>query len=85
MHEAASYYKDFGFDIGEIEKPIHYWWGTRDMSVVEAHAREVEQKAQRPVMHYQKGEGHLSLYLKCFSEAIQTIALTAATHTASGS
>jgi pimeloyl-ACP methyl ester carboxylesterase len=84
VHEAASYYNDFGFDIREIEQPIHYWWGTKDMSVVEAHAREVEQKAQRPVMHYLKNEGHLSLYLKCFGEAIQTIALSHATHTIAG-
>ncbi|RYF87024.1 MAG: alpha/beta hydrolase [Chitinophagaceae bacterium] len=76
VHEAASYYKDFDFDIGEIQQPIHYWWGTKDMSVVEAHAREIEQKAQRPIMHYREDEGHLSLYLKCFGEAIQTIALS---------
>jgi pimeloyl-ACP methyl ester carboxylesterase len=81
VHEAASYYKDFRFDINEIEPPIHYWWGTKDMSVVEAHAREIEQKAQRPIMHYLQNEGHLSLYLKCFGEAIQTIALSHATHT----
>ena len=85
VHEAASYYKDFGFDISKIEKPIHYWWGTKDMSVVEAHARELERRAQRPVMYYREDEGHLSLYLKCFAEAIQTIALSHATHTISGS
>jgi len=84
VHEAVSYYKEFGFDIQEIDKPIHYWWGTKDMSVVEAHAREVEQKAQRPIMHYREGEGHLSLYVNYFNEAIQTIALSHATHTTSG-
>jgi pimeloyl-ACP methyl ester carboxylesterase len=84
VHEAVSYYRDFGFSIADIALPIHYWWGTKDMSVAEAHAREIEQKAQRPVMHFLEGEGHLSLYLKCFTEAIQTIALTNATHTISG-
>ncbi|HYO23123.1 MAG TPA: alpha/beta hydrolase, partial [Flavisolibacter sp.] len=85
VHEAASYYKDFQFSVSEIVQPIHYWWGTKDMSVVEAHAREVEQKAQRPILHYLPDEGHLSLYLKCFGEAIRTIALSHATHTVSGS
>lgn len=80
VHEAQSYFREFGFSISEIVQPIHYWWGTKDMSVVEAHAREVEQKAQRPIMHYLQDEGHLSLYLKCFSEAVQTIALSHATH-----
>jgi pimeloyl-ACP methyl ester carboxylesterase len=84
VQEAASYFNDFGFAVNEIEQPIHYWWGTKDMSVVEAHAREIEQKAQRPILHYLQEEGHLSLYLKCFSEAIQTIALTHATHTTAG-
>jgi hypothetical protein len=84
VHEAASYYKDFDFDISEIQQPIHYWWGTKDMSVVEAHAREIERKAQRPIMHYRKDEGHLSLYLKCFTEAIDTIALSHPTHKVSG-
>jgi pimeloyl-ACP methyl ester carboxylesterase len=84
VHEAASYFKDLQFSVSEIAQPIHYWWGTRDMSVVEAHAREIEQKAQRPIMHYREDEGHLSLYIKCFNEAIQTIALSHATHTVSG-
>ncbi|HUC82314.1 MAG TPA: alpha/beta hydrolase [Flavisolibacter sp.] len=84
VHEAMSYYKNFGFVLGEIEKPIHYWWGTKDMSVAEAHAREIERKAKRPVMHYREDEGHLSLYLKCFGEAIETIALSHATHTTAG-
>ena len=83
VHEAALYYKDFNFRIEEITQPIHYWWGTRDMSVAQAHAREIEQQAQRPVMHYREDEGHLSLYIKCFNDAIQTIYLSHATHTVS--
>ena len=83
VHEAALYYKQFDFAINEIEQPIHYWWGTKDMNVVEAHAREIEQNAQRPIMHYRKDEGHLSLYIKCFNEAIQTIALSHAMQTTS--
>ena len=80
VHEAASYFKKFSFAVENIVQPIHYWWGTKDMSVVEPHAREIEQKAQRPVMHYLNDEGHLSLYLKCFGEAIQTIALEHSIH-----
>jgi pimeloyl-ACP methyl ester carboxylesterase len=83
VHEASSYFEDFQFSVSEIPQPIHYWWGTKDMSVVEAHAKEIEQKAKRPIIHYREGEGHLSLYIKCFPEAIQTIALSHATHTVS--
>ena len=83
VHEAVSYYKETGYSIADIEQPIHYWWGTKDMSVAEAHAREIEQKAQKPVMHYLQDESHLSVYIKCFPEAVKTIALAHTTSTIS--
>jgi pimeloyl-ACP methyl ester carboxylesterase len=73
VHEAASYFKNTGYAIGKIEQPIHYWWGTADRSVVEAHAKEVEQNAPNAVMHYREDEGHLSLYINAFAEALQVI------------
>lgn len=73
VHEAASYFSKPGYDVKNIQQPIHYWWGTADMSVVELHAKEVEQNASNAVMHYLKGEGHLSLYINSFAEALQTI------------
>ncbi|WP_121352530.1 alpha/beta fold hydrolase [Flavisolibacter nicotianae] len=83
VHEAAMYFSDYGFSVNNIQQPIHYWWGTMDMSVVELHALEVAQKAPQPVMHYREGEGHLSLYVRCFGEALQAIAQANATCTSS--
>jgi len=74
VQEANLYFSPYGFPLSDIQQTIHYWWGTLDMSVVELHAREVEQKALHPVMHYREGEGHLSLYIKCFAEALEEIA-----------
>jgi pimeloyl-ACP methyl ester carboxylesterase len=74
VHEAGMYFSNYSFAVNDIQQPIHYWWGTLDMNVVELHAREVEQNALHPVMHYREGEGHLSLYVKCFGEALQAIA-----------
>lgn len=74
VHEARMYFDEYNFSVKDIQQPIHYWWGTLDMNVVELHAREIEQHAQRPVMHYREGEGHLSLYVNYFGEALQTIA-----------
>lgn len=73
VHEAASYFKDPGYDIKTIQQPIHYWWGTADMNVVEGHATEIEYNAPNAVMHYRENEGHLLLYIKSFGEALQTI------------
>jgi pimeloyl-ACP methyl ester carboxylesterase len=84
VHEAASYFNETGYDIKTIQQPIHYWWGTADMSVVELHAKEVEQSAPNAVMHYLQNEGHLSLYINCFAEALQTIVSAKAFHLSSG-
>jgi pimeloyl-ACP methyl ester carboxylesterase len=84
VHEAGMYFGDYGFSIKDLQQPIHYWWGTKDTAVVELHAREIEQNALHPVMHYREGEGHLSLYVKCFSEALQAIAQDNANRISSG-
>lgn len=73
VHEAISYFSKTGYALEKIHQPIHYWWGTADMAVVELHAKEVEQNAPNAVMHYREGEGHLSLYIKSFAEALQVI------------
>lgn len=74
VQEAGSYFHPFGFRVNDIRQPIHYWWGTLDRSVVERHAKEVEATAKKAIMHYREGEGHLSLYLKAFEEALREIA-----------
>lgn len=84
VHEAANYSRDYGFSLKDIVQPIHYWWGTLDMAVVELHALEIEQHAQHAVMHYREGEGHLSLYVNYFGEALQAISRAAATGTDAG-
>lgn len=72
VHEAASYFRKPGYDIKKIKQPFHYWWGTADMSVAELHALEAA-KAPNAVVHYRENEGHLSLYINCFEEALQTL------------
>jgi pimeloyl-ACP methyl ester carboxylesterase len=72
VHEARSYFGDFGFDVSAIRQPVHYWWGTSDMTVIRLHAEAIENKAQHPVMHFREKEGHLSLYVNCMQEIIGT-------------
>jgi pimeloyl-ACP methyl ester carboxylesterase len=74
IYEAQSYFKGFGFSLSEIKQPVHYWWGTLDMSVSRVHAEAVEQLVPGAVMHYWENEGHLSMYIKGFPEALQLIA-----------
>ena len=73
VYEARSYYRPFGFLLSEIQQNVHYWWGTLDMSVSRVHAEAVEKMVPRAVMHYREKEGHLSMYIKGFPEAIQQL------------
>lgn len=74
LHEARAYYHPFGFSLAAIQQPVHYWWGTKDMSVIRLHAEAVEAEAPAAVMHYREEEGHLSLYVHHFREVLQTMA-----------
>lgn len=73
LHEARNYYKEFGFNISEVKKPVHYWWGTRDMTVIRLHAEAVERYVSSGTVHYKEREGHFSLYLNCFRDVLQLI------------
>lgn len=73
VHEANLYYKPFGFSLYHIRQPVHYWWGTKDMSVIRLHAETLEKEVPHSVMHYREHEGHLSVFLKCFREALEAM------------
>jgi pimeloyl-ACP methyl ester carboxylesterase len=74
VQEAALYFNKTGYDIAQLQQPIHYWWGTADNVVPVVHPKAIEDKAPNATMHYKKGEGHLSIYIHCFEEVLQTIA-----------
>jgi pimeloyl-ACP methyl ester carboxylesterase len=73
VQEAANYFKDPDINLENIDVPVHYWWGTKDMSVVIHHAQEVERKVPGSKMYYREGEGHFSLYINSWAEVIQMI------------
>jgi pimeloyl-ACP methyl ester carboxylesterase len=71
VHEARTYFNDFGFSLSAIQQPIHYWWGLEDMTVIRLHAEAIEQQVLNAVMHYREKEGHVSLYVNAFEEILQ--------------
>jgi pimeloyl-ACP methyl ester carboxylesterase len=73
VYEAANYFKDPGYELSGISVPVHYWWGTKDMSVIIRHAQEIESGVKNSTMYYREGEGHLSLYINCWAEIIYMI------------
>jgi pimeloyl-ACP methyl ester carboxylesterase len=74
--EARMYFNDPGFDLAVITQPIHYWWGSEDKNVTKIHLQTLKETAPNSVIHYKKGEGHLSIYVKYFEEVLRTIAST---------
>lgn len=75
VHEAAIYFNETGYTLSQINQPIHYWWGTKDNTVTKVHAKAVEQQVPNSVMHYKQNEGHLSVYVNCFEEVLETITM----------
>ncbi|MBD0331888.1 MAG: alpha/beta hydrolase, partial [Chitinophagaceae bacterium] len=73
VFEAKSYYNEFGFQLSKIQQPVHFWWGTEDMTVIRLHAEAVERQIPNSVMHYKNGEGHLSVYVNYMKEVFQEI------------
>lgn len=76
VYEARLYFQNFAFQLSQIEQPVHYWWGTDDDSVIRLHAEAVERQVKNSVLHYMEGEGHLSIYIHCFKDILQTIKAT---------
>ena len=74
VYEAQLYFKDLGYRLNEIRQPLHVWWGTSDNAVIRLHAEAIEKQVPNAVMHYKKDEGHLSIYINYFEEALKTIA-----------
>jgi hypothetical protein len=52
---------------------VHYWWGDEDNVVIRLHPEAVEQQVPDHIMHYKHNEGHLSIYIHCMEEVLETI------------
>lgn len=76
VYEARLYFKKFGFNLSEIQQPVHFWWGTNDNVVIREHALAVEEEVAKSVMHYKQNEGHLSIYINHIEDILKTIEAT---------
>ncbi len=74
VKEAASYFNDFGFALASISQPVHYWWGSNDVEVINRHPQAIEQQIPNHFMYYKEGEGHVSIYIKYIKEVLEAIA-----------
>jgi len=73
VYEAALYFKHPGYDLSRITQPVHFWWGYHDKAITKIHAQELEKQVSNSIMHYKENEGHLSIYINCMEEVLETI------------
>lgn len=52
----------WGFDLDEIDMPVHIWQGDADVNVPPSHARRYEREIPETTTHFTDDDGHLLLY-----------------------
>jgi pimeloyl-ACP methyl ester carboxylesterase len=73
VYEAQLYFRDFPFDLRNIEVPVSFWWGDQDNVVQQVHAKAIEEQVQNHKIYYKPNEGHFSIYIHFFEEVLQKI------------
>ncbi len=63
LDDDLAFVSPWGFELGEIVRPVTLWQGTDDLMVPVAHGRWLASHVPGVVPHIQDGEGHLSVAL----------------------
>jgi pimeloyl-ACP methyl ester carboxylesterase len=74
VKEAADYFNDFGYSLASISQPVHYWWGSKDVEVINRHPQAIEQQISNHKLYHKEGEGHVSIYIRYVDEVLDVIA-----------
>ena len=61
MDDDLAFVRHWGFEIGEINKPVELWQGNDDLMVPHAHGYWLESKIPTAKLNFVPGEGHISL------------------------
>ncbi len=66
------YLEDWGFDLADIQTPIHIWHGKRDRNFPWSYAQQVAAMIPHAIPHWSEEEGHYSLPVMRVREIIET-------------
>jgi len=61
IDDDLAFVRDFGFDIGAIDKPVVIWQGDDDFMVPKAHSNWLAQHIPGSQLRFVPGHGHISL------------------------
>ena len=73
VQEAQLYFAPYPYSLADLQTPVHFWWGTEDNVVTYIHAKRLERQLPNATPHYKPGEGHLSVYVNGFAEALAVL------------
>jgi len=63
----------WGFDVADIERPVHLFYGDADLSVPPAHGAWLSSHVPGARTHRRKDEGHVSIYVEHADELAEVI------------
>jgi pimeloyl-ACP methyl ester carboxylesterase len=68
-----AFLKDWGFDVGSIERPVTIWQGAQDRFVPASHGEWLAAHVHRARAHLCPEHGHLSLMLGAYEEILDDL------------
>jgi pimeloyl-ACP methyl ester carboxylesterase len=69
--------RPWGFELAELNRPVHLWFGTADRIVPVAQGRHLASLLPNPVVHEIPGEGHLLIFAQ-FDDILSSLASSVA-------
>jgi pimeloyl-ACP methyl ester carboxylesterase len=63
----------WGFDVTDVERPVHLFYGDADLMVPPTHGAWLEAHVPGAVTHRHKDEGHLSIYVEYIDELAEVL------------
>ena len=76
MHEGALYAGDWGFKLGEVNRPIRLWQGEQDTNVPAAMGRFQARHLPDCQATFYPADGHISIIVNHAAEILMALSLS---------
>jgi pimeloyl-ACP methyl ester carboxylesterase len=73
LDDDLAFTRPWGFDLDAITVPVHLWQGSEDLMVPFAHGEWLAAHVPSAVVHLERGEGHLSIYVGAMGRMLDAL------------
>jgi pimeloyl-ACP methyl ester carboxylesterase len=73
LDDDLAFTRPWGFDLDAITVPVHLWQGSEDLMVPFAHGEWLAANVPSAVVHLERGEGHLSIYVGAMGRMLDAL------------